>query len=103
MIVAALLISRDQWVTPDVTGWVLIVGAALCSVGAWIGFVNGYRSVSLAAVAPLGGAVAGYLLWDEVPDGQVVLGAAIIVASGLVVVYRSGAKKTGLSARLPDS
>ena len=109
MIVASLLISREQWVTPDLTGWVLIVGAALCSVGAWIGFVNGYRAVSPAAVAPLeyvalvGGAVAGYLIWDEVPDGQVVLGAAIIVASGLVVVYRSGAKKTGLSARLPDS
>lgn len=109
MIVAALLISREQWVTPDVTGWVLIVGAALCSVCAWIGFVNGYRAVSPAALAPLeyvalvGGAVAGYLIWDEVPDSQVLLGAAIIVASGLFVVYRSGAKKTGLAARLPDS
>lgn len=109
MIVAALLIGHEQWVTPDVTGWILIVGAALCSVGAWIGLVNGYRAVSPAAVAPLeyvalvGGAVAGYLIWDEVPEGQVLIGAAIIVASGLFVVYRGEAKKTGLSARLPDS
>ena len=62
-----------------------------------------------AAVAPLeyvalvGGAVAGYLIWDEVPEGQVLIGAAIIVASGLFVVYRSEAKKTGLAARCSDS
>ena len=109
MIVAVLFADRGDWLTPDLTGWILIVGAAVCSIGAWVGLVNGYRSVSPAAVAPLeyaalvAGAIAGYLIWDEVPGGRVVLGAIIIVASGLFVVYRGEAKKTGLSARLPES
>lgn len=36
----------------------------------------------------IGGAVAGYLIRDEVPDRWVVLGATVIIASGLFVVYR---------------
>ena len=109
MIVAILFAERGDWLAPDVKGWILIVGAAVCSIGAWVGFVNGYRAVSPAAVAPLeyvalvGGSIAGYLIWDEAPDARVVLGAIIIVASGLFVVYRGEAKKTGLAARLPDS
>ena len=69
--------------------------AAICSVVAWLGFVNGYRAVSPATLAPLeylglvGGAVAGYLIWNEVPDHWVVVGALIIIASGVFVVRRS--------------
>lgn len=109
MIVAILFANHGDWLAPDMKGWVLIVSAAVCSIGAWVGLVNGYRAVSPAAVAPLeyaalvAGAIAGYLIWDEVPHGRVVLGAIIIVASGLFVVYRGEAKKTGLTARSPDS
>jgi drug/metabolite transporter (DMT)-like permease len=101
MIVAVLFANSSDWLAPDMTGWMLIVGAAVCSIGAWVGLVNGYRAVSPAAVAPLeyvalvGGAIAGYLIWDEIPDTRVMLGALIIVASGLFVVYRSEAKKSG--------
>ncbi len=100
LIVAVALVDVDAWVAPDTTGWLLMIGAAVGSVIAWIGFINGYRAVSPAALAPLeyialvGGAVAGYLIWDEVPDRWVVVGAVIIVASGLFVVYRSEASKT---------
>ncbi len=109
MIVAVVFADRGDWLMPDMKGWFLIVSAAVCSIGAWVGLVNGYRAVSPAAVAPLeyvaliGGAVAGYLIWDEIPDTRVVLGAVIIVASGLFVVYRGEAKKTGLTARSSDS
>ena len=100
LIVAVAVIDVDAWSPPDTTGWLLMSGAAVSSVIAWIGFINGYRAVSPATLAPLeyialvGGAVAGYLIWDEVPDRWVVIGAVIIVASGLFVVYRSEARKT---------
>ena len=109
LLVAMVFFNRDTWITPDLDGWLLVVCAAVCSIGAWVGFTNGYRAVSPATLAPLeyialvGGAVAGYLIWDEVPDAWVIVGAAIIVASGLFVVYRGEAKKTGLAARSPDS
>lgn len=92
---SALLLRRDaDWVAPDAGGIFLFVLAGACSVVAWLGIINGYRRASPAILAPLeytslvGGALAGYLFWDEVPDGMVVAGAAIIIASGLYVVYR---------------
>ena len=98
LIVASLFFNTDTWVAPDLAGWTLLSGAAVFSILAWFGFTNGYRAVSPATLAPLeyvalvGGAVAGYLVWDEVPDGWVIVGAVIIVASGLFVVYRGERK-----------
>lgn len=104
LIVAAVFIDADAWIAPDTTGWLLMTGAAVGSVVAWIGFINGYRSVSPATLAPLeyvaliGGAIAGYLLWDEVPDRWVVIGALIIVASGLFVMYRGRPRRPPATA-----
>ena len=98
-LVASVLIDDASWRQPDLNGWLLLTGAAAFSVVAWIGFVNGYRAVSPAALAPLeyvalvAGAIAGYLIWNEVPTGTVMAGAALIVASGLFVVYRGERQK----------
>ena len=94
LLIASLLISSDTWVTPDSKGWTLMAIAGVCSAIAWVGFINGYRGSSPAILAPfeyaalIGGAVAGYLIWDEIPDRFVVVGALIIIGSGLYVVYR---------------
>ncbi len=94
MAVSLALLDRSSWVQPDMAGWFLLLGAGVSSVIAWIGLVNGYRAASPALLAPLeytalvGGAIAAYVFWDEIPDGWVVIGALIIVASGLFVVYR---------------
>lgn len=95
MIVSMGLLNSYAWVDPDWTGWALLVGAGASSVLAWIGLVNGYRAASPALLAPLeytaliGGAIAGYVFWGEIPDIWVVVGALFIVASGLFVVYRN--------------
>lgn len=94
MVVSLGILDSETWLNPDLTGWILFLGAGVCSVLAWIGLVNGYRAASPALLAPfeylalVGGAIAGFLIWDEVPDIWVVVGALIIVASGLFVVYR---------------
>ena len=94
MLVAAALMNSDNWLMPDTAGWTLLICAGVCSVIAWIGFINGYRLSSPSIIAPfeyialIGGAVAGYLIWDEVPDRWVLMGAMIIISSGVYVVYR---------------
>ena len=101
LLISMFFINGDNWVTPDTTGWVLMAIAGVCSAVAWVGFINGYRSSSPAILAPfeyaalVGGAIAGYLIWDEVPDRWVMAGGVIIISSGLYVVYREmGTKKT---------
>jgi drug/metabolite transporter (DMT)-like permease len=94
LIASGWLTAGSEWVAPDVSGWILFILAGGCSVVAWIGIIGGYRGASPAILAPfeytalVGGAFAGYLIWDEIPDRYVVLGAMIIIASGLYVVYR---------------
>jgi len=94
MLLSLAMLSRGSWQAPDMNGWVLFTLAGACSVIAWIGIIGGYRRASPALLAPfeytalIGGAVAGYLIWDEIPDRWVALGAVVIIASGLFVVYR---------------
>ena len=94
MLVSLLLLGHGSWQGPDLNGWILFAGAGACSVVAWIGIIGGYRRASPAMLAPfeytalIGGAIAGYLIWNEVPDRWVVVGATVIIASGLFVVYR---------------
>lgn len=101
MLLAFGLINGDNWLAPDTQGWILFVAAAVCSVIAWVGLINGYRGSSPAVLAPfeytalIGGAIAGYLIWGEIPDHWVLIGAATIIASGLYVVYREiGLRRT---------
>ena len=94
MIVSSTMLGDGSWQVPDTTGWILFTLAGSCSVVTWIGIVGAYRRASPALLAPfeytalIGGAIAGYLIWNEVPDQWVIVGAAIIIASGLFVVYR---------------
>lgn len=97
-IVGPLLLSSlllpGRWKMPMMSDWGLFALAGICSAGAWIGIVGGYRRASPALLAPLeylaliGGAFAGYFIWDEVPDRWVVGGGLVIIGSGLFVVYR---------------
>jgi drug/metabolite transporter (DMT)-like permease len=94
MIVSATMLNGDTWTLPDTSGWILFTLAGACSVVTWTGIVGAYRRAPPAVLAPfeytalIGGAIAGYLIWNEIPDRWVVLGATIIIASGLFVVYR---------------
>jgi drug/metabolite transporter (DMT)-like permease len=94
LLVSTTLLGTGDWQVPDLTGWLLFGIAGTCSVIAWIGIIGGYRRAAPAMLAPfeytalVGGAVAGYLIWNEVPDRWVIAGAAVIIGSGLFVVYR---------------
>ena len=92
-LVSAILIPGD-FTAPTAGGWFFFVLAGICSAMAWVGIVGGYRRAPPAMLAPfeytalIGAAIAGYLIWDEVPDVWVITGGLVIIASGLFIVYR---------------
>ena len=51
------------------------------------------------------GTLGGYLVWNEIPQGPVVLGGAIIIGSGLFVAYREIERWTAASRflRIPSA
>jgi len=93
-IVVSSFLVPGHYVTATASGWFFFVLAGVCSSAAWIGVVGAYRRAPPAMLAPfeytalVGAAVAGYLIWDEVPDRWVLAGGLIIIGSGLFIVYR---------------
>jgi len=58
--------------------------------------IAAYRSAVAVVVAPMQysqmvwAAIFGYLIFDEQPDSYTVIGAAVIIASGIYIVLREG-------------
>jgi drug/metabolite transporter (DMT)-like permease len=98
VIAGPLLISSfsasDNWIPPDAGDWMLFLLAGVFSACAWIGIVGGYRRAAPVVLAPfeytalIGAAIAGYIIWDEIPDRWVIVGALVIIGSGLFIVFR---------------
>lgn len=99
-LLVSTLILPGNYIAPDVQAWALFVLAGICSAVAWVGMVGAYRRAPPVVLAPfeytalIGAAIAGYLLWDEIPDRFVVMGGAIIIASGIFIVYREVGQET---------
>lgn len=99
LLVASTLTLPFAWVTPDVVGLLLLVGTGLMlGVGMYFqvyAFVLGEAAV----VAPfryfilLWATIYGYILFDDVPGERTLLGAAIIIGSGLYIFFREARHK----------
>ncbi len=83
-----------SWTPPDLEGWVLMVLAG--SLGA-VGHLALIRALGLsppAALMPLSYLVLlwstgyGFVLFDDLPDRWTILGAGVVMASGLYVLHR---------------
>lgn len=86
--------SPKGWITPDLTGW---ISFALCGLfgGLAIVFINAaYQRAAAAVIVPfeytglIWASAAGFVIWGEIPKLNDLFGAAIIIASGLVILFR---------------
>jgi len=83
-----------HWVPLDSRHWPWIAGLGLSgAVGQYL-FTRAFRLAAPSAIAPIEytalmwGMLADWLLWMTAPSSRMLFGAAIIVASGLYVLYR---------------
>lgn len=92
------------WVTPDATGWTLLVSLGLLGCLGHFTLVKAYSLANAAVAAPFGytslvwATLFGLVLFGELPDLWTVAGASVIVGSGLYILYRERAKKAEASA-----
>lgn len=93
-LIVSTFVLPGNYLKPTADAWVLFILAGLCSAIAWVGIVGGYRRAPPVVLAPfeysalIGAAIAGYLIWGEVPDRWVMTGGLVIIASGIYIVYR---------------
>lgn len=102
------IVMGETWIMPDVQEAALLGAAALCLMVGYISAVAGMRSGDIGFVAPfrytslLVALVLGLMLFDEWPDALTMLGAAIVVATGLFTIYRERAASRTRGAPVPD-
>lgn len=90
----------EVWVMPNLAEIAFIAGAAVCLMVGYIAAVSGMRLGDIGAVAPfrytslLVALILGLVLFDEWPDFWTMVGATIVVATGLFTLYRERATAT---------
>ena len=69
---------------------------------------NAFRLAPAATVSPfeysalIWAALLGYVIWQEVPDKFVVVGASIVITSGMYILYRETIKTGKVEPKLPS-
>ena len=101
-----LEVLLKAWAWPTRTDVLIMVGIGLGSAIGFIMLTAAYRNLEPSFAAPFEYCLLGYnLLWGlllfrQVPDALTLVGIAIIVSSGLFVLYREGERRQSLVQRL---
>lgn len=81
------------WQPPDLLHLALNLGVGVCGGLAQFTLIEGIRRASVTVLAPyeyialLWAFLLGYAIWGDVPRSEVVLGAGLIAAGGLLLIY----------------
>jgi drug/metabolite transporter (DMT)-like permease len=82
------------WLPPSPVDWLLFATCGLFGGLAFVLITGAFRHAPAALLVPfeytglVWAAGAGFLIWGEVPTAATWVGGAIIVASGLFILYR---------------
>lgn len=92
------LLSLPEWRPIAPQHWIVIAGIAVTgSIGQWA-ITEAFRIAESSFIAPLEytalawGAGLDFLLWQAVPSARALIGAAVIIASGLYLMRRERAQ-----------
>lgn len=93
-VLAGALSLPFQWRTPDAVGLANLVAIGLLGGFAQLAMTQAFRLAPVALIAPYEYAALvfailfGYLFWDELPGAYLLIGAAIVIGSGLYILHR---------------
>jgi drug/metabolite transporter (DMT)-like permease len=97
---------NETWRPFDWQALLLLAGAALLYSIATYLLVLAFRAVEVSVVSPfrygllLWAGIAGYVVFGELPDAWSLVGAALIVASGVYTLHREAVRHRYLSSKL---
>ena len=92
--VAGAVLLPFWWVDPTPTGWLVLILVGLIGGTAQLLMTTGYRLAPAGVAAPfdyvsmIWATLLGFLLWNDIPTVGVLVGAALVIGSGLFILYR---------------
>jgi len=96
-LVGAILMSAivpGAWILPDTFSWVLFMLMGLLGAVSHFCLIRAFDSAEASAIVPfsysslLWATLFGYLIFDSLPDRWTLVGAGLIVSSGLYIFHR---------------
>lgn len=87
------------WVTPDLGGWLLMISVGLLGGLSHFTLIKAFGHAPAAVLTPFSysnlvwATLLGFLVFSELPDYWTVLGAVIIVSSGLYIFHREQVRR----------
>ncbi len=87
------------WQTPSLLDWGLFAISGILGGFALMAITRAFSLAPASVVAPLDyfififGALIGYVVWGDIPDAFIMLGALILVLSGLYLVYHEARRR----------
>lgn len=90
------------WQTPDLPGLAMLVGAGMIGGLAQFALFEGMKHAPASVIAPfeytslVWAFALGYLIWGDVPRPEVFVGAALIVAAGLMIIVAERVRRPKL-------
>jgi drug/metabolite transporter (DMT)-like permease len=94
MAAGAVTLSKQGWVEIRTQDWLIIAGLAVSGFLGQLAITVAFSMGKASTVAPFEysalawGVAIDWLLWDTLPDAYTLLGAAIIIGSGIYLVRR---------------
>jgi drug/metabolite transporter (DMT)-like permease len=91
---ASSIVGPFVWVPPDLFAWGLLIAIALLGAGAHIAMIKALTLAEPVLLQPFSytlfvwAVIVGYVMFGEVPDRFAVVGAGLIIASGLYAWHR---------------
>ncbi len=108
MSLTGILMVNFFWVTPTMLDLALFALAGFFGSIGVMCLTHAFRLAPVAAIAPfeytalVWATLLGFLVWGELPDGITLVGASIVIASGLYILYRETRKAGQPSPKLPS-
>lgn len=88
------------WETPDTDGWILLISMGVIATASnWVGV----KALRLGEASVVGNieymkliyaTIFGYFIFDEIPDGYTLTGAAVIILASVYIFHREREQKT---------
>lgn len=106
--VCAALTAIEGWPMPTATQWLLITLAGLFGVFGQLLMTYSYRYAEASTIAPLEytnmllSITLGYVFFEEIPNLAVWIGAPLVIAAGLIVLWREHFLKKQISPPSPE-
>lgn len=106
-VAGTIMVSTLGWVSPPPQDLALLVCVGLIGGVGQYCLTQAFRYAEAAAIAPLEylsmawALLMGYFIWNDIPDYEVFLGIALVVASGLFILYRERRLSTVRKSKLP--